>query len=263
MKVNQDPVNRTKDGFARAFLLGMALWSVQALSPCRSFGQEDDPGLIRTLGIDSAQVENTYYFEATFDNDSSSHHLFYLYGEGLFTLAKDLGLEADFPTLLTEEPLGQGPAVLGPVGLYLRDEFYHFGGWSSETAGAFSIEGGAAYGFSNKTFPWIGSSWSLEALGGYRVGRFFVQGNYCYEGGIDTHVPNEWMANTGLGYRFGSDWYIQGEADFKAFTGSFSGSSWSFIPQIAFQPGEWLFELGESLNESPAGVTELMVARTF
>ncbi len=249
--------------FKRVFLLGFVYWGAQAFSPSISFAQEDDPGIIRTLEIDSAQVENAYYLEATFDNDSSSHHLFYLYGEGLFELTKNLGLEADFPTLDTEEPLGQGPAILGPIGLNLRYEFYHFGGWSSETAGAFSIEGGGAYGFSNKTFPWIGSSWTLEALGGYRVGKFFLQGNYSYQGAIDPQVPDECQANTGLGYRLGSDWYIQGEADFTAITGTISNSSWVFIPQIAFQPGEWLFEAGESLNQTPAGYTELMVARTF
>ncbi len=245
------------------FLLGLVFWGTQALLPHPSFGQEDDPGLIRTLEIDSPQIENAYYLEATLDNDSSSHRLFYLYGEGLFTLTKNLGLEADFPTVDTEEPLGKGPAILGPLGLYLRYEFYHFGGWSSETAGAFSIEAGGAYGFSNKTFPWIGSSWSIEALGGYRVGKFFLQGNYSYQGGIDPQVPNEWEANTGLGYSLGSDWYIQAEADFAAFSGTFSGSSWVYIPQIAFQPGEWLFEVGEALDASPSGVTELMVARTF
>ncbi len=189
--------------------------------------------------------------------------MFYLYGEGLFVLAKDLGLELDFPTLLTEEPLGQGPAVLGPIGLNLRLEFYRFGGWSSETAGSFSIEGGGAYGFSNSTFPWVGSRWSVEALGGYRVGKFFLQGNYGYQGRIDPKVPDEWQANTGLGYSLGSNWYLQAEADFSALMGTFNNSSWSFVPQIAFQPDEWLFELGESFNESPAGVTELMVARTF
>ena len=218
---------------------------------------------MRTLEIDSAQVENAYYLEATYDNNTSSHPLFYLYGEGLFTLVQDLGLEADFPTLDALEPLGQGPAILGPIGLYLRYEFYHFGGWSSETAGAFSLEGGGAYGFSNSTFPWIGSSWSLEALGGYRFGRLFLQGDYSYQGGIDPQVPNLWQANTGLGYHFALDWYIQGEADFTAVTRPFHNSSWSFIPQVAFQPGDWLFELGEALNESPSGVTELMVARVF
>jgi hypothetical protein len=256
-------MTQPKTALKAAFLICAVLWGGQTLLPCPSFAQEDDPGLIRTLQTDSASVENAYYLETTFNNDSSSHRLFYLYGEGLFTLVKDFGLELDFPTLLTEEPLGQGPAVLGPIGLNLRWEFYHFGGWSSEEAGAFSIEGGGAYGISNSTFPWVGSSWSLEALGGYRVGKFFLQGNYGYQGGIDPKVPTEWIANTGLGYSLGSSWYIQAEADFTDFTAPLRNASWSFIPQLAFQPDEWLFELGESLNQSPSGVTELMVARTF
>jgi hypothetical protein len=252
-----------KTGLKGALLLCFAWWGCMAPWTNPVFAQEDDPGLIRTLQTDSASVENAYYLESTFYNNSSSHRLFYLYGEGLFTLVKDWGLELDFPTLLTEEPLGQGPAVLGPIGLNLRWEFYHFGGWTSEEAGSFSIEGGGAYGISNSTFPWIASSWSVEALGGYRLGKFFLQGNYGYQGGIDSKVPAEWMANTGLGYSLGSNWYIQAEADFTAFAAPFNSSSWSFIPQLAFQPDEWLFELGESLNQSPSGVTELMVARTF
>ncbi len=247
---------RTQAILSPALLLGLALWA----RPC--LAQEDDPGMVRTLGIDSAQVENAYYLEATYNNDSSPHPIFYLYGEGLFTLTKDLGLEADFPTLDSPEPLGQGPAVLGPIGLNLREEVYHFGGWSSETAGAFSIEGGGAYGFSEPRFPWIGSSWSLEALGGYRVGRLSLQGSYGYQGGLDPEVPSLWQANTSLGYHLALDWYVQGEADFTAVTRPYPNSFWSLVPQVAFQPGDWLFELGEALN-SPSGITELMVARAF
>jgi hypothetical protein len=256
-------MTRPKTALKGAFLICLAWWGAPALLPSTCFAQEDDPGLIRTLGTDSASVENAYYLETTFNNDSSSNRLFYLYGEGLFTLIKDLGLEVDFPTLLTEEPLGRGPAVLGPIGLNIRWEFYHFGGWTSEEAGAFSIEGGGDYGISNSTFPWIGSSWSLEALGGYRLGKFFLQGNYGYQGGIDPKVPSEWQADTGLGYSLGSNWYIQAEADFTDITAPYPNSSWTYIPQLAFQPDEWLFELGEALNQSPGGVTELMVARTF
>src|SRR5580693_5484036 len=110
-------MTQPKTALKAAFLVCAVLWGTQALLPCPGLAQEDDPGLIRTLQTDSASVENAYYLETTFNNDSSSHRLFYLYGEGLFTLVKDLGLELDFPTLLTEEPLGQGPAVLGPIGL--------------------------------------------------------------------------------------------------------------------------------------------------
>jgi hypothetical protein len=244
-------------------LLGLVLWVIQGILPCALAAQEDDPGLIRTLQTDSASVENAYYLLAAFSNNTSPYHELSLYGEGMLTLEKSLGLEVDFPSLLTRQPLGQVPAALGPVGVYLRYEPLHFGGWNSETAGALSVKGGGAYGFSNATFPYIGSSWTLEILGGYRVGPLFLQGNYGVQGGIDPKVPSEWIVNTGLGYHLGSNWYIQAEGDFTAITAPFSDTSFSFIPQIAFQPDDWLFELGEAFNESPTGVTELMAARTF
>jgi hypothetical protein len=246
-----------------SLLLLAACAAAQALLPSSLPAQENDPGIIRTLETDSAQIENSYYFSASFDNNTSSNRWLYLYGEGLFAIANDWALEVDFPNLSTQYPLGQVPLILAPIGLNLRYEFYHFGGWSSETAGAFSIEGGGAYAIPNTTFPWMGSSWSASVLGGYRMGKLYLEGNYGYQGGIDPRVPNQWKANTGLGYHLSRDWYIQGEADLTAVTAPNSRSSWAFIPQIAFQPGEWLFELGESLSDSPASTTELMVARTF
>jgi len=256
-------MTRLSARFRSFFLLLTACWVTQAFPPSTLSAQENDPGIIRTLETDSPQIENSYYLLASFDNDPSPYHWLYLYGEALFILGQDWGLEVDFPNLTTQYPLGQEPVILSPIGLNLRYEFYHFGGWASETAGAFSIEAGGAYGIPNTTFPWLGSSWSVDILGGYRVGKFYLEGNYGYQGRIDPQVPNQWQANTGLGYHFSRDWYLQVEADLTAITAPFSNSSWSFIPQIAFQPDEWLFELGESFNESPAGVTELMVARTF
>jgi hypothetical protein len=240
-------------------VVGAALF----LLPSVLLAQENDPGILRTLEIDSPQIENTYYLEASSDNDTSTHHWAYLYGEALVALGGDWGIEVDLPNLETQYPLGQKSVGLDAVGLNLRYEFYYFGGWTSETAGAFSIEAGGAYGFPNSTYPWIGSSWSVEILGGYRIGKFYAEGNYGYQGAIDAHVASQWQANTGLGYHLSRDWYIQMEADFAATTTAPTTSTWSYIPQIAFQPGEWLFELGEALNETPAGVTELMVARTF
>ncbi len=245
------------------FLLLTVYGLTQFFLPSVLSAQENDPGILRALETDSPQIENTYYLEGSSNNDTSAHHWLYLYGEALFALGGDWGLEVDFPNLDTQYPLRGAPLILAPIGLNLRYEFYHFGSWSSETAGAFSIEGGGAYGFPNSGFPWIGSSWSAEILAGYRMGKFYGEGNYGYEGGIDAHVPSQWQANTALGYHLSRDWYVQVEADLTAVTAPASNSSWSFIPQIAFQPGEWLFELGEALNESPAGVTELMVARTF
>lgn len=241
-----------------------ALWLGTALAatlfPPSALAQSDDPGLVRALETNSPQIENTYYLEATFNNDTSARHGAYLYGEGLFALGKDWAVEADFPSFITLQPLGQNPLVLEPIGLFLRYEAWHMGGWNDEEAGTFSIQAGGSYGFSNPTFPWIGSSWTVEALGGYRIGRFFLQADYGYQGGIDPKVQSQWRFNTALGYRLTTEWYIQAEADGLA---SFDGVSWSYIPQIAFQPGDWLFEFGESIGNSPSGFTELMVARAF
>jgi len=224
---------------------------------------EDDPGLLRTLQTDSANIENTYYLLTWFNNDTSPYHGVYLYGEGLLALGKDLGVELDFPTLDTIQPFGKEPLIMGPIGLYGRYEFYHFGAWNSETAGAFSLQAGAAYGFPNKTFKWIGSSWSIEALGGYRAGKVFFQGNYGFQGGIDPQVQSMLKANSAVGFNLGSDLFIQGEADVTIVTAPFANSSCALVPQIAFQPGEWLFEFGEAFNTVPMGFTEIMVARTF
>jgi hypothetical protein len=225
--------------------------------------QEEDPGFIRSLGTDSAPVENDYYFEASFDNSLARRHWVYFYGEGVFTLGKDWGLEVDFPNLYTQFPLGQVPLTLEPIGLMARYEAWHFGTWNDETAGAFSISAGGFYGFQNSQFPWIGSSWCVEALGGYRIGRFFLQGDYSYQGALEANVPNQFYLDTSLGYRLTPEWFLQVEADFTGISGPFSGTSWSYVPQVAFQPGDWLFELGESLGDSNLVFTELMVGRAF
>ena len=263
MRGKTTPVIRNTRPGRCLFSLYLALGCLLALWPMSLLAQEEDPGLVRTLQTDSASVDNTYYLFASFDNDTSNYHDIYLYGEGVIALGKDWGVEVDFPALYTWDPLGRYSLGLGPIGLNLRYEAYHFGGWSSETAGVFSVEGGAAYGPPNTTYRFIGSSWMLDALGGYRMGKVFIQGNYCFQGGIDPQVASQFDANTALGYRLGSNWYIQGEADFTAITSPFTNSTWVFIPQIAFQPDEWLFEIGEALNETPAGVTEILVARTF
>ncbi|HET9869967.1 MAG TPA: hypothetical protein VFR02_05675, partial [bacterium] len=172
------------------------------------------------------------------------------------------GLEADLPNLSTKTPLGEVPLILGPTGLYARWEPFHFGGWNSSTAGALSFKAGGAYAEANSVFSRIASSWTLAVLGGYRLGPWFVQGNYGYNGGFDGRA-GEWQAHTDLGLGLGSDWYVQTELDLDLREGPTGGASWTLLPQVAFQPGEWLFEFGESFNGSPAGYTEILAARTF
>ena len=244
------------------FLLWGSLLGV-LLAPRPASAQEDDPGLIRSLGTDSAPVENNYYFETAIDNSLARRHWIYIYGEGVVALGKDLGIEVDFPDLYTLFPLGQTPLVLEPVGFMVRYEAWHFGAWNDETAGALSISAGGFYGFRNDQFPEIGNSWSVEAMAGYRMGRFFLQGDYNFLGGLDANVPDELELNDSLGYRLTNEWYLQAEADFTATSGPFGGTSLAYVPQIAFQPGDWLFELGESFTGSSSAFTELLVARAF
>jgi hypothetical protein len=236
------------------------------LLPLCALGEEGDPGLIRALETDSASVENAYYLWAVVDNDTAPYHYIYLYGEGVAALAKDWGLEVDFPNLDTWDPLGRYPLVLAPIGLYLRYEALHSGSWSSETGYVLSFQAGAAYEVPQKTFEYLGSSWSVKVLAGYKLGMWFAQGNYGFQGGIDPDSLTQFTANTGLGYSLGSNWYLQAEADFYDITAPSNAvdSDWTFLPQVAFQPGDWLFELGEAFNDDhPQGLTEILAARTF
>lgn len=238
-----------------AILLGSFLFTAQA------FAQSDDPGFIGALGIEDPSVSNSYYFETSFDNDFSRRHWVYFYGEDILQLSKDWGVVTQFPNLETRYPLGQFPLLLEPVGIFARYVAWHFGGWNDETAGAFSLQAGGSYGFHNTSAPWIGSSWTLEAIGGYRMGRVFLQADYEYQGAIDPQVRSQWQFNQSLGYRLTTEWFVQVEADISA-TASFDDVSWTYTPQIAFQPGDWLFEFGEDI-EAPAGYTEIMVARAL
>ena len=229
-----------------------------------SWAQVSDPGLIRALNTDSAPIENTYYLETSFDNDFSRRHWIYFYGEGLFSVAKEWGVEVDFPNLSTRHPLGQFSLAFEPIGLFVRYEFWHFGNWNDETAGAFSLSAGGFYGGAPlDQSARGGSSLALEALGGYRLGRFFLQGEYAFQGAVDPNSSSQWNANTALGYRLTNEWHVQMEADLTASLPPFNETSWSFVPQIAFQPGDWLFEFGEAFTDPSSVFTEVMVARAL
>jgi hypothetical protein len=232
---------------------------------CPAAGQENTPGLIRAIGTDSSSIENAFYLWTTVDNDSSPYHWIYLYGEGVFALDKELGLEVDFPNLLTYTPLGEYPLALGPAGLYIRYEALHSGSWSSETAGSLAIQAGGAY--AKPLLPYyryLGSSLTLKVLGGYRWGKFFVQGNYAYQAGLDPQSLSMVQANNAFGLSLGGPFTVQMEADLYAVTAPFHDSTWTVTPQLAFQENEWLLEFGEALNdEHPAGQTQVLIARAF
>ncbi len=227
---------------------------------------DEDPsrGMIRSLNIDSASVQNTYYLSGSVDNDTSAGHYLYLYGEGHFALEKDWGLEVDFPNLIARQPLGQGPAAIESMGLNLRYVMDQFGTSDSDEAGVLSIEAGGEYAFPDSRFKFLSGSLTPELLGGYRFGKWFIQGNYGFNELVDKPSRNNLFLNTGLGYTLSPEWFLQVESNSTLFLNDSSlGSDWTIVPQVAFQTGDWLFEFGEELNGSTSGTTDFMVARAL
>lgn len=222
--------------------------------------------MIRTINIDGASVQNIYYLSAYMDNNTSPGHYLYLYGEGLLALDKDWGLVVNFPDILARQPLGQGPSALGPVGVSLRYVFYQFGTSDSETAGVFSAQAGGAFVIPNSKFQFLSGSLTPQVLGGFRLGKWFLQGNYGYNAMVDHPDVNNLFLNTSLGYTLNPEWFLQIEGNFIDNTildDGTRGSQWTLVPQVAFQTGDWLFELGEEIEDSSLDSTELLIARAF
>lgn len=218
---------------------------------------DDSLGITRAINIDEASVETALYLIPSIDNDFSQGHIINLQDESVFALTGHWGLEVDFPQVLIQQPLGQGSAALGPIGLGFRYRGYQFGTENSETAGVFSAEAfGAYWATPNSQFQDIGSTLTFELLEGFRWGKAFLQGNYGYNTALDSNTQNSWFANSALGYPLSDKWVVQMEADFTANP----AVQWTFVPQIGFKTGHWLFEVGEALNASgPGTATDLIV----
>lgn len=224
-------------------------------------------GMEESINVDEAWVENSLFLFVFNDNDFSKGHSLNLEGEWSHPFGSDFGMELDFPQVLIQQPLGQGPAAMGPIGLDLRYVYYQFGTDESAAAGVFSIQAGGAYWVTpDSRFPGVGSGLSAETLGGFRFGRVFLQGNYGYDTNLNQNALSGWMANTAFGVLVGHDWLAQVEADYSSNAGTDAddgvpGNQWVFIPQIGFRTGELFFELGEEMNASPSGTTVLLIER--
>jgi hypothetical protein len=249
--------------------LAMILWIGALPALAEESGADDNDvslGITRVINIDEASIETAFYLISSIDNDFSGSHLVNLEFESTFAFNKISGLELDFPQILLQQPLGQGPSALGPINLGFRYVYYQFGTADSGSSGIFSLEPLVNYWASpNDQFPGIGDSFELEALGGLRLGKVFLQGNYGYNTALDSKALNGWFANTALGCSLDSHWLAQVEADFNGntFLGDGSlGTQWTLVPQIGFKTGNWLFELGEAFNPSQEGTaTNLIIER--
>jgi hypothetical protein len=142
-------------------------------------GDDLSRGMEESINVDESWIENSLFLFAFAENDLSKGHSFNLEGEWSLPFDHDFGMELEFPQVLAFQPLGHGPAALGPIGLNLRYVYYQFGTDESSTAGVFSLQAGGAYwATADDRFPGVGSSLTAEALGGFRFGRVFLQGVY-------------------------------------------------------------------------------------
>jgi hypothetical protein len=218
---------------------------------------QDRPTLTRAINIDEASVSSSIYVSGSIENNFSQGHQISLEGEGIFRLARDWGLDVVFPQVTLDDPIGQGAAMLGPIGGGFRYVFARFRNRMADSAGVFSLEAqGFYWATPNSQFPGEGSNYVLQGLAGMRFGHWTVQGNYGYNGAIDQAYQPNWFAFSSLGYALAAHWALQIEADYTGDVLPSDGgldSQWVLVPQLGFKTDGWLFEAGEAFNPSQAG----------
>jgi len=228
-------------------------------------------GMTRSLNIEEAWVENAAYVFSNLDNDLSAGHAWELMGEWDFAFNPMFGGELDFPEVTMQQPLGNAPSTLAPVALGFRFVPLQFGTPESDMAGVLGIEAEGAYWFSPQydNFPGLGNSLTLEAMGGWRAGKVFLQGLGGYTSNLGQGAVSGGFVNVGLGWSMIPQWTPQFEVDFNDTTllddGSV-GTQWTLLPQIGFQSGEWTLEVGEEFGFvqnafQPDTATILMIER--
>lgn len=237
----------------------VCLFAFSAVTPGCAENNPDQPTMTRAINLDEPNVNDALYLVGSIDNDAAAGNLIDLQGEGVFHLAKDWGIEVDFPDVLLQEPVGQNPIALGPIGAGLRYIFERFRTEDGQKAGSFAVEAQGGWAIPTNSFVETvpGSSWGLEALGAFRVGRVYLQGNYGYNGAFDNNYIDNWYAFNALGYALNRQWDIQVEADWTDNVPSNGGSSsqWVLVPQIGFKTDGWLLEVGLGFNPTQAGTT--------
>lgn len=242
--------------------LSIACW----LGASPTQGEEEPPTITRPINIDEATVTSAYYVTGSIDNAFAQGHSINLQGEGLFQLGRDWGLDVTFPQVFLQEP--QGPAALGPLGGGPRWVFERFHSPDGEAGGIFSLEAqGFYWATPDDRFPGVASSYSLQALGAFRLGRTYLQGNYGYNGAFDANFTPNWFAFSALGYALSPHWDIQVEGDFTDSLPPNNGgtsSQWVLVPQVGFKTDGWLFEVGLAFTvDQPGTATDFVLEHNF
>ncbi len=214
-----------------------------------------DRGIVRSVQIEEAWVENAIYLNSANENDLSGGHGWELSAEIDFAFNAWLGGEIDFPVFLLTYPLGQGPAAFGPVTVGLRVVPFQTGTEVSRQAFilSFEVEGNwwGTPQFAN--FPGVGNSVTPEMLAAWRYHHIYFQGISGYTVPLGFGAVANTFLDASVGRTWQHVWATQVEIDSNSAVLTSTGQTvpgFSVIPELAYMPFGDIFlnEIGEGLS---------------
>lgn len=214
-----------------------------------------DRGIVRSVHIEEAWVENAVYLHSINEDNLSSGHTWQISGEMDFAFNPWLGGELDFPVFLMNYPLGQGPAAFGPITLGLRVVPFQTGTEVSRQAGilSFEIEGNWWGTPQSGSFPGVGDSVTPEILGAWRYHHVYFQGITGYTVPVGFGAVANTFLRTSAGRTWEHVWATQVQGDVNTAVLTPAGQTvpgFSVIPELAYMPFGDLFlnEVGEGMS---------------
>lgn len=223
---------------------------------------DPDRGIVRSVHIEEAWVENAFYIHSVNQDNLSSGHEWDLSGELDFAFNSWLGGEFDFPVFLLTYPLGQGMSSFGPITLGLRAVAVQGGSDVSRLAGilSFEVEGTWWPPPQAQSFPGVGNELTPEVLWAFRYHRVYFQGITGYEMPISEGAVANYFFRTSIGRTWENIWATQVQFDFNSALLTTSGQTmrgFSLIPEVAYFPfgDKLLGEIGEGISVyGPSGI---------
>ncbi|AIA31893.1 hypothetical protein [Leptospirillum ferriphilum] len=223
---------------------------------------DPDRGIVRSVHLEEAWVENAFYIHSVNQDQLSPGQEWSLSGEFDFAFNSWFGGEFDFPVFLLTYPLGRGDASFGPITLGIRAVAFQSGSDVSRKAGilSFEVEGEWWPTPQIRSFPGVGNELTPEMLWAFRYHRVYFQGidgvAMPFSGGA---VANTFL-RTSTGRSWENVWATQIQVDFNSAVVTPSGTTvlgFSLIPEVAYFPfGDALLgEIGEGVSVyGPAGI---------
>ena len=223
---------------------------------------DPDRGIVRSVHLEEAWVENAFYIHSVNQDQLSPGQEWSLSGEFDFAFNRWFGGEFDFPVFLLTYPLGRGGASFGPITLGIRAVAFQSGSDVSRTAGilSFEVEGEWWATPQFRSFPGVGNELAPEMLWAFRYHRVYFQGIDGYAMPLSEGAVSNTFLRTSAGRSWENFWATQVQFDFNSAVVTPSGTTvrgFSMIPEVAYFPfGDALLgEIGEGISiYGPAGV---------